>query len=180
MSIAADYARVVDAMHQPLPAYVSYVRRQTLNGMSSADTQSRIVVRTADKKIVHGKNNSDGGVNRPVFDPACYRATGEKPVERDGRGLLSFALAPTCGTSEESPFTALVVDPASMRPIEATGSHEHDHAVVNVVETFTTVRGFTLPAALKVDVAGTGAASFLQIHVTQTYSEYAFHASDPG
>jgi hypothetical protein len=180
MPIAADYARVVEAMRQPLPAYVSYLQRERVGGMANTDSQSRIVVRTSDHKVVHGSKSTAGGVERPVFDPACYRPTGEKTVDRGGQTAVSFSLAPLCGTSEKSPFTALVVEPSTMRPLEAAGRNEHDHAAVNVIETFTTVRGYSVPASLKVDVEGNGLAAWLQVHVTETFSDYAFHSADPG
>jgi hypothetical protein len=180
MSVDADYARVVETMRHALPAYVAYLQRDVVRGMASAESQSRIVVRTADKKIVHGKDSLDVSVVKRVFDPGCYRPTGEATTKRNGRTVLSFTLAPTCGSADKEPFTTLYVDPASMRPIEAAGVREHDRARVSIEEKFSTVREWSVPSSLKIDVEGSGFAFWLHVHVLQTFSEYGFYASDPG
>ena len=180
MSVDADYARVVETMRHALPAYVAYVQRDVVRGMGAVESKSRIVVRTADKKVVHGDAPGAVVIDKGVFDPACYRPTGEATASRNGRNVLSFALSPTCNGEDKNPFTTLYVDPVSMRPIEVTGTREHENARVSVSETFRTVREWSVPASLKVDIEGSGFAFWLQVHALKTFSDYGFYASDPG
>jgi hypothetical protein len=180
MPVTADYARVIETMRHALPAYVAYVQRAAVLGMGAVESKSRIVVRTSDKKVVHGSESGVVVIAKEIFDPACYRPTGEATASRNGRTVMSFTLARTCNGGDKVPFTTLYVDPASMRPIEATGTREHEHSRVSVRETFSTVRDWSVPASLKVDIEGNGLAFWLQIHALKTFSDYGFYASDPG
>jgi hypothetical protein len=180
MSVDTDYARVVETMRHPLPAYVAYVQRNVVRMMGAVESESRIVVRTADKQVVHGHAPREVVIDKGVFDPACYRPTGEASASRNGRNVLSFALASTCNGTDKNPFTMLYVDPVSMRPIEATAIRRNESVRVSVSETFSTVREWSLPASLKVDIEGSGLVFWLQVHALQTFSNYGFYASDPG
>jgi hypothetical protein len=188
MSAAADYARVVDAMQRPLPAYVSYVERDAMRGLTSSEVLYHIVVETAGGKVVHGDatrvylsgftNAPSTPVATPAFDPKCYHATREETTVRNRRATLAFTLSPNCPTAGQ--FKTLVVDRATMRPIEAIGMREGGQTRVSIDETYGSVRGWSLPATLRVDIEGRGLMFWLQMHVTQTFSSYGFYATDPG
>jgi hypothetical protein len=180
VSVDTDYARVVEVMRHALPAYIAYVQRNVVRVVGEVESKSRIVVRTADKKVVHGHAPDAVVIDKGVFDPACYRPTGEAAASRNGRNVVSFTLAPTCNGTDKNPFTKLYVDPVSMRPIEATGIRRNENVRVSVSERFSTVREWSVPASLKVDIEGTGFVFWLQVHALMTFSDYGFYASDPG
>ena len=180
MSADADYARVVATMRHALPAYVAYIQSARVRGMGAVESTSRIVLRTADKKVVHGGEPGVVNIDAEVFDPECYRPTGEETTSRDGRTVVSFTLAPTCRAAGKDPFTTLYADPVTMRPTEVTGTRESERVRVSVEEKFSTVRDWSVPASFKVDIEGSGIVFWLQIHALKTFSDYRFYASDPG
>jgi hypothetical protein len=180
MAVAADYARVIDALRRPLPAYMAFVQHDHVTGMANVDDERRIVVRTADHAIVHGKTGDNTSVKGATFDPACYQPTAERTVERDGHRVLAFDLRPTCGDAGDSPFTVLFADAATMLPLQVTGDHDKEHARVTVDQRFTQTQGHTVPSSLVVGVDGDGAAFWLHVHVEERYRDYHFSATDPG
>lgn len=180
MAVAADYARVIDALRRPLPAYMAYVQHDRVSGMTNVDHEGRIVVRTSDRTIVHGNSSVHTTVRGATFEPKCYRATDERTVEQGGHRTLAFDLQPTCGGADDSPFTVLYADAATMLPVRATGNHYNDHARVVLEQTFMQAQGYTVPASLTVGVDGDGLVFWLHVHVDEHYRDYRFSTTDPG
>ena len=181
MTVAADYAKVIDAMHRARPAYVAYAIDQSVSGIANTRDTGRVVVRTADGAIVHGRTPHDEHLDtKDAFDPACYSPDAESTVQRNGRALVEFVLHATCRPADEAPFTSLDTMPQTFRPLEARGTRDHENTRVDVVERFTTVDDVTVPSSLKVDISGRSLGSWLQVHVLQRFSDYRFFASDPG
>ena len=190
----ADYQRVVSLLSkQQLAPYVSYAKTDKINGVIKHRDDTRTVIRVSDGKIISGGDDSmdvetghyhqkSNPVSHPAFDPACYRATGESETNYDGAPAVKFDLAPTCKSAspddDEYPFTTLYAAADTMQPVDVRGTirpnADSKDVTVNVDQVFSNYEGRVLPSRLKVDVTGSGWMFWLQIHVTETYSEYAF------
>lgn len=199
MSADSDYARVLDQLSNArLTPYVAYVSHDTVNGMGHDSTQSRIVVRVRDGKIVSGHshmtfdtnvyhNEDSNPVTAPIFDAACYQATGESNASYNGAPAIKLSLAPICkephNDDHDYAFTDLYVEPGTLRPIDAHGTIPPDNDDKNVSLTldqrFAAVGGRVMPSSMKVDISGSGLMFWLQIHVEETYSDYRFLSSAP-
>jgi hypothetical protein len=203
MSADTDYARVLEMLtKQHLAPFVAYDALDRVNGLGSDTQHDHIVVRVSDGKIVAGSshfsigNDSDvaksaeqsNPVSRPLFDPTCYRATGERAATFEGREALAIDLAATCKDTHPSehdhPFTTLYIDPHTMQPLDVNGSlpDSADSKMVSVSmdERFASVSGRVLPSSIKVDISGSGLMFWLQVHVTESYSNYQFLGSYGG
>ena len=193
MSADVDYARVVELLtKQQLAPYVAYVVRDRIGGLAHDHEDGRIVIRTSDGKIVSGKQHVDvdiansafsgldsNPVSQPVFAPHCYRATGETPATLDESPVLKLTLAPTCGTYHDYPFTTLYIDPQTFRPLEVSGvatPGDGDSKTVTVAldQRYAGFDGRWMPVSLKVDVTGSGFMFWLQVHLSEIYSDYDF------
>jgi len=191
MNADADYARVVELLsHQTLAPYVSYAHEDRVSGMARVTERERIVVRLSDGKIVAGSEPVDvdsrssydrresNPVTKPAFDAACYRATGETLSTYGGAPALEIGLASICENDPNNAFETLFVDPQSLRPLDVAGSasiHEHlGHVNVSLDQTFAVFDGRSMPAALRVDVTGSGLMFWLHVHVNEAYSDYQF------
>jgi hypothetical protein len=191
MNADSDYARVVEILSkQTLARYVSYAHQSRVTGLARDTEGDRIVVRTSDGKIVAGNASSglDGRssyarhesnpVSKPAFDAACYRATGERLSPYGEASALEIALVSICDKDPNNAFSTLYVDPHSLRPLEVKGwSFDHEQVGrVKIVldERFAVFDGRTMPAALRVDVTGSGLLFWVQVHADETYSDYQF------
>jgi hypothetical protein len=196
MSADADYARVVDLLtKQQLAPYVSYVTRDRISGLAHDSEDGRIVVRTSDGKIVSGTQHVDvnvadsnfsgldsNPVSKPVFAPHCYRATGETPATLDGTPVLKLALAATCGSYHDYPFTTLYIDPQTYRPLEVSGvaspgQGDSKSVTVALDQRYAGFDGRWMPVSLNVDVTGSGFMFWLQVHLREIYSAYEFRSN---
>lgn len=193
MNAQADYQRVIDLLSkQHLAPYVSYAVNDSIRGLHDKTNAGRVVVRVADGKIVSGKEHIDiedgddaadtkntNPVSHPLFDVTCYRATGEHPTTFDGSAALAIDLAPTCSSAHSNPFTQVIVDPRSFRPLDATGTAQEGDRDARPVtlrfdQRFAAFSGRWMPAAMTVDVTGNGFMFWLQVHVHEVYSDYQF------
>ncbi len=193
MSADVDYARVVELLaKQQLAPYVAYVARDRISGLARDHEDGRIVVRTSDGKIISGKqhvdvdvgNSSFNGldsnpVSQPVFAPHCYRATGETPATLDESPVLKLTLTPTCGSYHDYPFTTLYIDPQTFRPLEVSGvaspgDGDSKSVTVALDQRYAGFDGRWMPVSLKIDVTGTGFMFWLQVHLSEIYSDYEF------
>jgi hypothetical protein len=192
MTAATDYARAVEQLSKAhLAPYVSFVQRVRVNGMAKTDSTDRVVVRVRDGKVIEGSTvsyNSQSGsqqtnpITSPIFDPSCYRATNESPSTIDGALALKLDLVPVC--SETFPgdrnyaFNTLYVDPATLRPIEASGSVPPDAdskgVAVSLDQRYGTFDGHVMPTETRVDVTGSGWMFWLQVHFHEEFSDYRF------
>jgi hypothetical protein len=199
MSADSDYARVAAFLaQQQLAPYVSYVARDKINGFGVHDSNGRIVVRTKDGKIVAGEQNlnidvheapsntglSSNPVSKPILATGCYRATSETAATIDGKPAIELALAPTCGSSQNYPLTALYADPQSFRPLEVHGTvvpsdSDAKHVRIAIDQRYAAFAGRWMPSTLKVDVSGSGLLFWVQIHVNEVYSDYEFADTQP-
>lgn len=193
MSADSDYARVVQLLtKQQLAPYVAYVARDVVNGLGADSKQDRIVIRTRDGKILSGSTHmkvqtgydaSDiNPITHPAFDPKCYRATGQRNSSFEGTAALEISLAATCKSrraeDNDYPFTTLYVDSHTMRPLDVNGtvpeSEKNKGVTVALDQHFGQYAGRVLPSSFKLDVSGSGLMFWLQVHLTETYSNYEF------
>jgi hypothetical protein len=195
MSVDTDYARILEMLtKQHLAPYVSYDSFDRVNGLGNDSKRDHIVVRVHDGKIVawqsHFSVDSDAAktaghsnpVSRPLFNPACYRATSEHATSFEGHDVIAIALVATCKNTRpdehDYPFTMLYADPHTMQPIDVSGTvpeSENSNLVsVSLDERFATVADRVLPSSIKVDVSGSGLMFWLQVHVVETYTNYQF------
>lgn len=194
MNVDADYARVIEQISRAhLTPYVAYVVQDTINGLGASESRERIVIRVQDGKVVSGhmhtavvegndEISSMNPVSRPIFDPACYRATGERPTTIDGSAEIAFTLVPTCPDKHPGdhnhPFTTLYADPGTLRPLDVngtvTGGKNGTNVSVTMDEAFGRYGGRVMPSTMKVDVSGSGWMFWLQVHVHETYTDYEF------
>jgi hypothetical protein len=192
MSADADYARVVDFLaKQQLAPYVAYTARDRITGLAKDSSGERIVVRLSDGKIVSGKQNVDVNVGdssyngldsnpvaKPAFRAQCYRATDESATTLDEEPVLKLAIAPTCGSSHEFPFSTLYIDPKTYRPLEVSGaatpSEGSKSVTVALDQRYAAFDGRWMPESLSIDVTGSGLMFWLQVHVKEIYSAYDF------
>lgn len=134
--------------------------------MLSPSRTDRVVVRVSDGKIVaghsdvtiHSSDYDDGNIDpvaRPIFDPACYRATSETQTTFEGAPAIRLDLVATC--REKHP-----------------GGSSSNNVSVTVDERFATFDGHVMPSSMKVDVSGTGMMFWLQVHLQETYTDYQF------
>jgi len=195
MSADADYSRVIDLLtKQQLAPYVAYTAHDRITGMANDSSDSRVVVRMSDGKIVAGKQRIDVDVGnssfngfdsnpagKPVFAPRCYRATGETDATLDDQPVLKLTLAPTCGPNHEYPFTTLYLDPKTYRPLEVSGAvaptEDSKSVAVSLDQRYAAYDGRWMPSSLKIDVSGTGFMFWLQVHVKEIYGSYEFRDS---
>jgi hypothetical protein len=197
MNADSDYARVVEILsHQTLAPYVSYAHENRVGGMVHDTERARVVVRLSDGKIVAGGQPVDvdssssydrhesNPVTKPAFDAACYRATDERLSTYDGAPALEISLVSICENDKNNTFATLYAEPHSLRPLDVQGSasiHEHlGHMQVSLDQTFAVFDGRSMPAALRVDVRGSGLMFWVQVHVNETYSDYQFLNSYSG
>jgi hypothetical protein len=193
MNADADYARVIEQISKVhLTPYVAYVAEDTVDGFRASATRERIVIRVADGKVISGRMHStvmtDDGqiesmnpVSRPIFDPACYRATGEQSTTVAGAPAIAFTLANTCPDKHPGdhnhPFTTLYAQPGTLRPLDVSGTitdNDSRYVSVSMDESFAEFGGRVMPSSMKVDVSGSGLMFWLQVHVHETYSDYEF------
>lgn len=191
MNADSDYARIVELLSkQTLAPYVSYVRQSRVTGLAHEAEGGRIVVRLSDGKIVDGNASSgqdrsssygrhaSNPVTKPAFYAACYRATGESLSAYGDASALEISLVSICSDDANNAFSTLYADPRSLRPLEVKGwafDHEQLGRVkVALDERFALFDGRTMPAALRVDVTGSGMLFWVQAHVDETYSDYRF------
>ena len=123
-------------------------------------------------------------ITKPAPDAICYRASGREAIDADGAPpALEIALASTCGNDHNNTFATLYVEPHSLRPLDVKGSastHEHlGYVKVSLDQTFAVFDGRSMPVALRVDVTGSGLMFWIQVHVSETYSDYQFLNSYP-
>ncbi len=195
MSADADYARIVEMLSkQHLSAFVAYDSLDRVNGLGNESTRDHIVVRVHDGKIVAGSSHvtvkansvkaaeNSNPVSRPLFNPTCYRATDEHATTFEGRQAVEIAIAATCkdaGAGEHNyAFTTLYADAHTMQPIDVSGTvpetNENKMVSVALDQRFANFGGHVLPSSIKVDVSGSGLMFWLQVHVTETYTNYQF------
>ena len=149
MNVDADYARVIEQLSRAhLTPYVRYVVQDTINGLGASATRERIVIRVEDGEIVSGrmhaavKTDDDeigvmNPVSRPIFDPACYRATSEASASLDGAPAMAFTLVSTCPDlhpgNHNHPFTTFYAEPGSLRPLDVNGTvNSHDLSLIHI------------------------------------------------
>lgn len=189
-----DYQRVALLLSkQQLAPYVSYQRTDKVNGVIKHRDPARTVIRISDGKIISGGDDSidvetgnyhakSNPVSHPAFDPSCYRPTAEMQINYNGTPAVKFDLAPTCKSpspdDDEYPFTTLCASADSLQPLDVRGTvrpnSDSKDVTVNIDQAYGNYEGRVLPSRLKVDVSGSGWMLWLQIHVTETYNEYAF------
>lgn len=201
MSAATDYARAVEQFSKAqLTPYVSYAANVNVDGLGKEDKRNIIVVRVSDGKIVSGKTpnisvsdshmNDDRNldpVEHPLFNAACYRATGESPASFENEPALKIDLAATCSESKPSdhnyPFTALYVDPRTLAPLDAVGVVPQDSGSkdvsVSMEQRFARFGERSMPTSMKVDVSGSGLMFWLQVHLDEEFSDYQFLNAPP-
>src|SRR5215469_9167841 len=189
----ADYQRVVSLLSkQQLAPYVSYVRTDKFNGVVKHRDPNRVVVRVSDGKIIAGDasgvevddyKSRSNPVSHPTFDPKCYRATSEHASNYNGADAIQIDLERTCKSNssddDEYPFRTLYASASTMQILDVSGKFvpsddDGKHVTVNIDEAYNTFEGRVLPERVKVDVTGNGWMFWLQVHVTETYSDYAF------
>lgn len=194
MNADSDYARVLAELSKArLAPYVAYTAQDSINGLGKKSSTRHVVVRVSDGKVVSGTSNftvmtgsdderATNPVSSPIFDPACYRATGESVVTFEGQAALKLSLAPVCREKQSSDhdyaFTELYVNPIDFHPIDAHGAVPSDDDSKNVSvqldQRFATFDGRVMPSAMSVDVSGSGWMFWLQVHVHEVYSDYRF------
>ena len=189
----SDYARVVSLLtKQQLAPYVSYAKHDEFNGFGQhKPDDDRVVVRVSDGVIVRGNSSGvevgnyherSNPVTHPAFDPACYRAKSENDTSYNGESVVKFDLEPTCRSQhkgdDDYPFSTLIARADSLQPIDVQGTApqtgDDKDVRVSLDQTFDTFAGRILPSRLNVDVVGTGWMSWLNLHVTETYTSYQF------
>jgi len=185
MSADADFAKVVAALTDPRPAYVSYGERLHGHAFIDFDHTTHLVARTSDGHIVHGKEvveTDSGSVNHQPFAARCYRAISETRMQRDGRDVIDFHIEhlDRSGCGKGSDFSNLYADPHSMHPIEVDGHSTDDKADAHLAEMFGDIDGHAVMTNFRVDVDGSGPVFWLHIHVMDEFTEYRFSATDPG
>jgi hypothetical protein len=203
MSADTDYARIVEMLSgQHLTAYVAYDSNDSFSGMSNEKKHDHVVVRVHDGKIVSGSTHfkvsttsgatsaaqDSNPVSRPLFDPKCYHATGERAASFEGSDALQITLAATCKDKHpgdnDYPFTTLFVDPHTMRPLDVNGTvpetDSNKGVSVSLDQRFENYNGYVMPSAIKVDVTGSGLMFWLQVHMTESYSNFQFLNSYSG
>jgi hypothetical protein len=199
MAVDSDYARVLEQLSSArLTPYVSYISHDAVNGMGRSSTVSHVVVRVSDGKIISGKthmivetdvykSDNSNPVTHPIFDAACYRATGESPASYDGEPAIEMSLSAICkeraSSDHDYPFTTLYVTPQTLRPLDAHAdvAPTDDDKSVSLAfdQRFTMAQGRVMPASMKVDISGSGLMFWLQIHVEETYEQYRFLGAAP-
>ena len=165
--------------------------QDTVNGLGASSSRERIVVRVEDGKVISGHMHTAVATNdevqnmnpvsRPLFDPACYRATGEVTTTVAGTPAIAFALAATCPDKHpgdhDHPFTTLYAQPGTLRPLDVNGTivgKNRNDVTLTMDQTFADFDGHVMPASMKVDVSGSGLMFWLQVHVRETYTTYQF------
>jgi uncharacterized Zn-binding protein involved in type VI secretion len=181
LSADTDYARAVAHLSRAhLTPYVAYVAHDSVNGLGNASQTDRVVVRVSDGKIVAGRSNIT--IEGKIFDPTCYRATGETQTTFEGTPAIKLDLVATCPEKHSGDHNyairTLYADPQTLVPIDANGTilsgSNSNNVGVSVDERFATFDGHVMPSSIKVDVSGTGIMFWLQVHVRETYSGYQF------
>lgn len=197
---AADYHAATALLLKPLPAYVSYeLETRVRMGVLHNESSERIVVRTADRTLLHGKLPEGGDVDaqgahgaaadvpkgefltNPPFVPHCYAPQSALDAELDGRSLLAIKLDDLCKKSsdEDTAFDTLYIDPRTHEPVAAVADVDDDGARVRIDERFARSGEYVLPASFTVTVRGSGAMAWLDTHVTMLFSAYHFGATPP-
>jgi hypothetical protein len=193
MNADTDYQRIVDLLtKQHLAPYVAYDARDSIKGLGNKNNEEHIVVRVSDGKVVSGTSgvSIDNGsgthkynpITNPVFDPKCYKATGEAPATYNGADAVKFTLAATCKERDKDahdyPFTTLYADARNLVPIDATGvvvqTEDNKGVDISVEQQFALFEGRVLPSMTKIDINGSGVMFWLQLHVRETYDHYTF------
>ena len=139
MNASADYAAATALLAKPLPAYVSYTAQTHVRfDAIRHDDTAEIVVRTKDNTVLKGGTErppfvqvgaSPGGavdaITNPPFAPRCYEATGARAAKYETADVEAISLRYTCPhAKDDKNFDTLYVDPATHRPIAATGIRE--------------------------------------------------------
>ncbi len=185
MSADADFAKVVAALTDPRPAFVSYTERLHGHAFIDFDHSAHLVARTSDGHIVHGKatvETDTGTINHQPFAARCYRAVSETHEQREGRDVLAFHIAhrDADGCGHDNDFSSLYADPNTLHPIEVDGHSTDDKADAHLAETFGDVDGHAVMTKFRVDVDGSGPVFWLHVHVMDDFSDYRFSEKDPG
>jgi hypothetical protein len=193
-SAQVDYARTIEYLSKTqLPPYIAYVAHDAIRGMHDASSTDRIVIRVSDGKIVSGSTHfhvdndhfvsqDSNPVSNPVFDPKCYRATGEVQATFEGAPALEISLIPTCGEKHpgdnDYAIRTLYANPQTLAPIDARGTGPSDsdskYVSLTIDERFATFGGHVMPSSMNVDVSGSGLMFWLQVHLQETYTDYQF------
>src|SRR5438270_8263260 len=102
LGAAADYDAAVKALRtQTLPAVVEYTEQAHASGLKRInDAPIRVVVDTRNNRIVSktgpqsndSLGDDDGPVTRRLFNPVCYRPTGERTTNWNGHSAIAFAV----------------------------------------------------------------------------------------
>jgi hypothetical protein len=195
MDAAADYAAAKLALASHLPAYVSYTA--TTHAKFDAighDDKKQVVVRTSDGTVLKGatapqpsyvqigseQSSADEPVAKPAFKPDCYAAADARAATFEGRTLEAIALRDTCGKKKgDKDFDTLYVDPATHRPVIATGSENDQGVAVRLEQRFAATGNYVMPSSLYVRVQGSGLMSWLDVLYDRRYDDYRFSATEP-
>jgi len=185
LGAATDYDAAVRALRaQALPAIVEYTETGSASGLKRvSDGPLRIVVDTRTNRIVsktgpHGVISDEEGddpVTRRLFNPACYRPTGERAMNWNGRAATAITVAGAGNCkNEDFDLATIYTDSATNELLGADGSETDEGVTVDYGVQYARFNGYVMPATISAHVRGHGWLFWVRERAEVHYSDYVF------
>lgn len=185
LGATADYEAAVKALRaQALPAIVEYTEQGDAHGIKHfSDGPIRVVIDTRNNRVISktgpdkddSLNDDDGPVTRRLFDPACYRPTGERSTNWNGHDAVAISVAETGGCkNQEFDIATVYADPATHELFGADGSETDEGVTVDYAVEYGRFRGYVMPSAISAHVRGHGWLFWVRERAQIRYTDYVF------